>query len=362
MYNAMQTLSDQIKDGFQRVQVDLADIELDNLMESMQAIQFAYQEMNDALNNTAVPSQIKKTYIDKYRAACNQPHFTPEDIFRNLYGYACGDKERGCKVGRGEDTGTCKFGVKKRQYMLDIFYESDKNIVTNVKGFGQWLTQVMLLAQFHYGSCLPADAASCSDPFTDPIRMKIGDDMNAAYEEVIRNVVNKMDCVLSEFGSTLEKKQDFYKNIVDNQKCFEDVEKDDKYGQNVNLCMAGKTKAKLDELFFDKHWTVVVYSKRQDDIDLNAEKNMVRLCTGSEDEDDGDSVGCIWSGEVQHDGQVGRFFHLMFCDKNSGKRNLTINPDLIDDNNQPYYDVAKLIEEKGFLTSVARVPSLGIPL
>ena len=58
-----------------------------------------------------------------HRNAYNAPHATPDDIFRNLYGYACGSKGLNRECSRSEEggTGACLFGSKKRHYVLDIY-------------------------------------------------------------------------------------------------------------------------------------------------------------------------------------------------------------------------------------------------
>lgn len=97
-------LSDQVSAGFQQIRTDLADIELDAVMEqSIQSMQYAYKELQQAVQDADTSVSLKRLYADRYRATCHVPHYKPEDIFRNLYGYACGDKgvDRDCKAENG---------------------------------------------------------------------------------------------------------------------------------------------------------------------------------------------------------------------------------------------------------------------
>jgi hypothetical protein len=92
-------------------------------------------------------------------------------------------------------------------------------------------------------------------------------------------------------------------------------------------------------LFFDKDWTVVVYSARQDNgIDLG-EKNVVKRCASAEE--GRNMFGCISSVEVIYDKQRARHFHLMFRSKTAAARNLILpnNPP-----DQPFSDVATFLE------------------
>ena len=318
MHDSIKKLSNQVDAGFSRVRKDLGDIELDNLLSSLQAMQFTYEGMHAAVTDTDLPVQIKKTYIEKYRAACNVPQHTPEDLFRQFYGFACGDNaaDRECDAGQGEDTGTCKFGVQRRQYLLDIYHDEEgKDIVTNVQGFGRWILNAMLLAQFHYNSCLPADAASCNDPFTDPIRKKTSHNLQLAFEETADNVQNRLDCILKErFYEFLGKDDgDFFRNYVENEECFDEVEvewNDPNYHTNVNACMADKTRVALETYFYDKYWTVVVYSCGAFGCDVFPEDDTVKRCASYEV---GNNFGCISVDKVDFPSKgTDRYFHLMF--------------------------------------------------
>jgi hypothetical protein len=343
--DAITKLSDQMAVGFGKVRKDLGDNELDDLMSSLQAMEFAYEEMQAAVRDTALSVQIRGTYTEKYRAACNRPHFSPEDIFRQFYGFACGKNtiDRSCDAGQGEDTGICEFGVKKRQYLLDIYHDEEgKNVVTNVKGFGEWVLRALLLAQFHYNSCLPANAASCSDPVQDPIRKQISSDMALAFNETAANVQNRMDCVVKrKFHEFLSRSDGtFFINNVANKDCFAEVKVGDNYGMNVNSCMAKKTREELEALFYDKYWTVVVYSKREDNgIELNG--NVQKRCASFDV--GGNSFGCISSDEVKFEGQRGRYFHLMYRNVEANfRKTLSLSV-------RPFGNINTIIRDYGFV-------------
>lgn len=112
-------LARQVSQGFADIRKDLADNELDDLMGYLQAIETAYQDMQEAVSSNAT-EEVRNIYAEEYRAACNRPHFTPDDIFRQFYGFACGDEgvERKCTASNGVATGKCAYGVKKRQFIL----------------------------------------------------------------------------------------------------------------------------------------------------------------------------------------------------------------------------------------------------
>ena len=73
-------------------------------------------------------------------------------------------------------TGTCKFGLKKRQLVLDIYKDVANGDVWKFRNFAVFLTNALLLAQFHTGACLPAEETSCTDAHTDPVLAKISND------------------------------------------------------------------------------------------------------------------------------------------------------------------------------------------
>jgi hypothetical protein len=49
----------------------------------------------------------------------------------------------------------CAYGVKKRQFILDIFKKEAQGKIENFESGANWLLHAMRLAQFHYATCLP---------------------------------------------------------------------------------------------------------------------------------------------------------------------------------------------------------------
>ena len=101
--------------------------------------------------------------------------------------------------------------------------------------------KAMILSQFHYGACLPEDATSCIDPYTDPIRQGISDDQVASIVEVAANLDRTVQCIDEAFRSTLQDKSSYITSVPGNVKC---LEQDD---ENKNSCMAQATRDVLYE-------------------------------------------------------------------------------------------------------------------
>jgi len=287
---------------------------------------FAYQEFQKVTFGTNTTPEIKNLYADRYRNACNVPHYTPEDIFRNLYGYACGDNnQRGCAAGKAVNTGTCKFGVKKRQYILDTVVETAAGIPSSVREFSEWHSQAMILAQFHYAFCLPPDATTCNDPFTDPVRKEIANNQMLAFEEAAGNLNREVRCIEDITFVEYLKGDAFYKtHVPDIMGCFQ--EKGGGQGQvttghKVNSCMAKKTREALIKNFPSKDWTVVVYSKQNEGV----KGSMRSYCNFKPTIGTGEyENGCV-NADVDFNGkeienETKRTFHLMF-------RSVGENPD-----------------------------------
>jgi hypothetical protein len=244
---AIMQLSKQVRDGFDMIRKDLADIELDEYMASLQAMNVAYENMQHVTLQPGVTAEVKKLYTDKYRVACNRPHYTAEDIFRNLYGYACGDNQRQC--GTNEGTGSCKFGVRKRHFIFDIIIQTANKLPSSVRGIGEWLMQAMILAQFHSDVCLPADATTCNDPFTDPIRNQTAVEQMLAFQEVASNIEREVHCLQNVTFQSYLSGNEFYTDAVPNGSC------NPASVDHGNGCMAEKTKKVLDFEYPDKEWT-----------------------------------------------------------------------------------------------------------
>ena len=126
---------------------------------------------------------------------------------------------------------------------------------TRFEQFGDWLTKAMILSQFHYGACLPEDATSCIDPYTDPIRQGISKDQVESIDEVAANLDRAVQCIDEAFRSITLQDESFYiNNVPGNEKCL----KQD--AENKNTCMAKATRKVLYEEFPNKNWAVTVYN------------------------------------------------------------------------------------------------------
>jgi len=309
-------LSDMVADGFSVIRKDLADNELDELMGYLQAIDYAHRNMLNASLTTNIEPGIKKLYVDRYRDACNRPQFTAEDIFRQFYGFACGEsgKERKCDVSNGVETGICKYGVKKRQYIQDIYKEGSEGLSKRFLDFGAWLLKAMLLAQFHSSACLPQDVASCIDPFTDPTRKLIAEEQKAAFAEVAANVEQAVECIDNSFIDTLSNPA-FYQDetkVPGLKSCLSpsfmsNMTKPSSYLE-INECMADKIRDSLQTNFPLKHWAVVVYHDHPSELyfdgdGANKKSGMIHV---NANENLGDKV-----------------IHLLYRNKDLGPKDLT---------------------------------------
>lgn len=319
MNRKMDELSLQISQGFLDVRKDVADNELDDLMGYLQSIHNAYQDMVDASLDNTTSDDTREVYAQKYRAVCNHPFFTPNDLFRQFYGFACGDNPNRQCATDGDNTGTCKYGVKKRQYIRDIYEGIAEGLSSRFIPFGTWLLKAMVLAQFHFEACLPQDELSCNDPVIDPVRKVTAEEMKNATAEVEFNLNYTLNCTFDKFRDTLSD-NNFYQTQVPgmndclNMKDSEDGSKDAP-PENKNKCMATKTREKLNAEFPTKHWAVVVYNEEGTAPDGRA--IVIDQC------DRGLDYGCM-NNNIQELG--GRSFHLMYREKSKGRKNYIVNP------------------------------------
>jgi len=139
-------------------------------------------------------------YTEDFRFSCNELESKPEDVVRNLYGYACGDKDFGSKnrcdtalANPGEGTGRCKYGPKKENYILDTFLKTSSDVV-DFRKFASAMKGALLQALFLQAVCLPPIADSCSAIGTDFIRQQAMEQSVKAVEEVETNLEKSEDC------------------------------------------------------------------------------------------------------------------------------------------------------------------------
>ena len=90
------------------------------------------------------------------RFACNELDSKPEDIIRDIYGYACGDEDfsNRCSslvdgIAEGVGTGQCGLGIgyasKKTNYILDRKFKSAKT-VSEYRKFSAFVSFSLILA------------------------------------------------------------------------------------------------------------------------------------------------------------------------------------------------------------------------
>lgn len=137
------------------------------------------------------------------RNACNNGLYRAEDVVRILYGYACGDgytksdgsKKRECSAQAGMDVGTCKYGAKARNYLLDVYRDTSKGNTVDFNRFGRWLRSAMAQALFLQTVCLPPDPKFCRFPNDAIFEEKLTNSIKA-YVEVRENLewVNTCSC------------------------------------------------------------------------------------------------------------------------------------------------------------------------
>ena len=190
----------------------------------------------------------------KIRAACNVPHRRPQDIFRDLYGYACGDNGDNYECG-SKGWGECRYGTKKEQFLLDTYLDVANYDVEKIKTFNYWLRATMVQAAMFYSYC-PSLQVSCVDHATDPVAEAERTNMELAFREVNYNLDRAVACIQNEptQGLTME----FLLQQVNHGEC-EDVPID---GGQQNGCIAGQIRDTLEENdpFELYEWLVVVYS------------------------------------------------------------------------------------------------------
>jgi hypothetical protein len=138
------------------------------------------------------------------------PHYKPEDIIRSLYGYACGNfttsrpkLEDGklvggvvydCNIVTNADRGLCNYGQKKRNDIFQLFLQDADYQSLKFQDFSQWMISALLLAQFHYYSCLPMETISCTDRAIDPIFNQTGQELSKAITEASKNIAAVQYC------------------------------------------------------------------------------------------------------------------------------------------------------------------------
>jgi len=147
------------------------------------------------------PCQLTHCVTSLIRDACNEPHFRPIDVFRRLYGYACGaaGSSRSCEDDEGKGTGSCPHGPKNRQYLLDDFRAAafDGCAASGKEQFiefGRWLLSAMLESMFLHSVCLDSDLLSCPNGVDDQVFTESLEEMQLAALEVSDNIERAQEC------------------------------------------------------------------------------------------------------------------------------------------------------------------------
>jgi hypothetical protein len=143
-------------------------------------------------------------------------------------------------------TGTCKFGLKKRQFVLDIYADFANGDVWKFRNFAVFLTNALLLAQFHTGACLPLEETSCKDSHTDPVLAKISSDQQKAFNETADNLQRVEACY-----------KELFREYIDagllteaNMKCLKKkIIDENRKNEEINGCMATQTLSFLENRF-----------------------------------------------------------------------------------------------------------------
>jgi hypothetical protein len=163
--------------GFEKIGARLSDRTMDTIMVRIQAINEAFQN-----NVEADPRNRELEYATRFRDACNEPHFTPEDIFRGIYGHGCGDN--------------CTFGLRKQDNLLSQERDAaNYNVNVFEEGFGNWIISALLQSMFFFVVCPPPIGGECTDRTQDLVWQRTLADMNRSIAEVQENI----DEVSSEF-------------------------------------------------------------------------------------------------------------------------------------------------------------------
>ena len=201
--------------------------------------------------------------------------------------------------------GSCKYGSRKRSYLLDKKDDLANGDIRLFQSFSAFLKQALLLAQFHTAVCL-RDSTSCIDPATDPIHNAKILDQKAAIDEVAANLANKEACFTLEFRENIN--ADFLiQGVPENGNCLSDSASSD---EGKNGCMAAATRDALLGRYPDWHFTVVVFNVADTALrDSIARGERLDLVTRWAPKSNNDT-GAIAIDSVP--GLGDRFFHVMY--------------------------------------------------
>jgi hypothetical protein len=231
-------LQEQIRTGFLDVSILVGDVVLDALASDLDATFRAYQNYVNATNET------RPFYDSTFRAVCNAPFHTPQDVFYNLYGFACSN----CTFASFKRVNLIALAAKQNRFSPPLFMSK----------FGNFIVQSMFNALYLHSVCLPPIEGSCVDHSTDKVWL--------AGVERMQKAANESSQVITDTAAQLA---DWVKLItVDDLKKFVP----DDIGPNPseeNQKIADSIFAYLKEAQPDFYFQILVGDTAQDFDDFN---------------------------------------------------------------------------------------------
>jgi hypothetical protein len=173
----------QIRRGFQDLALLVGDVALDELAASLDSTLRAYNDYTNATSTT------RSSYEATFRASCNKPERTPQDIFYNLYGYACK---------------TCLLASRKRANLLKVAAaEVPFSAFSFRRKFANFILPSMFNAIYLHSVCLPPVPGSCVDRSNDIVWLNGIKRMEEAANETI-SVIEEASAQLSDWVKLLK--------------------------------------------------------------------------------------------------------------------------------------------------------------
>jgi hypothetical protein len=194
----------QLRRGFLELQEFIGDIALDELAADLDSTMRQLNQFISATNETRV------YYDASLRAYCNEPFHAPQDLFYNLYGYACSN---------------CSFAPRKRADIRSVARRNNEISQANfLSSFGNFILFSMFNAMFLHSVCLPPIAGSCVDRSTDITWQNGILNMTAAFNESVAVIQNTAE-QLSDWVNllTIDQLIEFFPSGVDNLVAAESV-------------------------------------------------------------------------------------------------------------------------------------------
>ena len=179
---------------------------LSSIKQRVQSIFRSYSDFIHAMDNSNVEEwEDKLHYIQAFRDACNDPHYTPRDLLRMVYTYGCGHRYVGhldsifnaaddttCPL---EDTGLCMFGTKRTNDILLKLHGGVSLVESDLGSFACWIESIVSELIYLDSVCLPTTDEDCSDG-TDVFEVAKLTEMVSQSEEVMTNIEMKRHCNL----------------------------------------------------------------------------------------------------------------------------------------------------------------------